>query len=1506
MCYNYIDEIGVTIMEDTFAKLLQFLDLDAHKEAITGKLVELTVDDKRREWFFNIELDQPLPIDLYKRFEDKLEQLPGMTSTCDYVRYEIEYKNMKKVDLVAYYKHVLARMQKKRPRYAALSDFAVENGRGSTLTIVCPKDGAYVEEMIYHIEQEMERIGLDVTIGIRYCERTPSIGERIEQLDEQELLDAEREHTKNGTARHYTHYGERTVKKVSHRIADIPIDEDALTRYKSMHHKADFAIEGSVINIEERQLKQETILFTFVLSDDDDSIYVKKFVREKDEAAFLRKTQKHMMMKVQGTANYDPFIDEVIMTAITIERTQDVVTREQRVDNAEVKRVELHLHSKMSTLDGIDHIESYVSAAKRFKHHAIALTDKFGVQAFPEFAKAVKNSPLKPIFGAEFNYIDEDDTVMVRHCPSGKLSEATYTVFDIETTGLSVHSAHIIEISAIKINDHQIIDRFNRFVKPPEALSDFTKAFTGIQESDVANADTIDKVMIDFKAFFENTVLVAHNADFDMGFVHETLKRLDAYDEPLPSVDTLQIARRLYGDVLKRFNLKAVAKYFKVDWKHTSKAHGKYVHRAEHDTDATAQVFLAMLDDLRRRGIETFAHLIDVPASVKGHRLYANEIPRTIIVLVKNAVGLKNLYKLISLANTKYFFKHPVLPKKVLDQHREGLLVGSGAMQSAFFETALNESVERLEKKAQTFDFLEVQPKEDLLYLEKNYDNVEPLIEATIQRIIKTGEKLNIPVVAVGDVYHVEKQSVKYRDIYVRTPVVGGGLHPLSHVETIPSQYFRTTEEMLDSFDFLDEATRNRVVIDNTIMIADQIEKVSLFPKELFAPTDDFLAREGIPSVEKKMLGMVESKAKALYGESMHQLVKDRLEKELKSITENKFSTVYYISHLLVKKSLDEGYLVGSRGSVGSSLVATLMNITEVNPLPPHYVCPKCYFSSFKMSPEEKALYGIRGEEKGLQVHLENVSSGFDLKKVNCPSCDYPLRRDGHDIPFETFLGFKGDKVPDIDLNFSGDYQPEVHEYIRSLFGKSRAFRAGTISTVADKTAFGYVKGYLEKKDLTLRKAEIERRAKVIAGVKRSTGQHPGGIVVVPDYKEIYDVTPVQYPADATDSKWMTTHFDYHAFEENLFKLDVLGHDDPTMIRHLMDYVKKDPLNFPFKNAEDIPVDDSEVYKLLSGTEVIGLKPSDIQSEVASYGVPEMGTSFVRGMLKASRPKTFADIVKISGLSHGTDVWLNNAEALVTGKHKEFDQVPFKDVIGCRDDIMVYLIQNGLKSEIAFEISEFIRKGKASTQPDDWEGYKIIMRKHNIPEWYIWSAGQIKYMFPKAHATAYVMMALRIAWFKVYRPIYFYSAYFSKRARDFDLITMQGGEYAIENRMQEIKDAGNRASDVEKRLYTVLEVALEMVKRGFRFEPVDIMRSEARDFVITQNNDALRLPFIALDGLGMKVAESIINARNEKAFTSREDIKARTGLSTTLFDKLDALDAFGDLPESGQMNLFDF
>ncbi len=1482
-------------MNGNFIKLLEQLELEQKKDTYQGTLKDIIVNKADHSWFFDIELQRPLDIEDFKELKEKIEGLSSKVRGVNNVTFNIVYKENDFSLLPDYYDVVLKKLSEKKPRFSSILDFDIDviNNR---IEVLCPKDGTFVSDLLYEVKAELLKIGFDVRLATRISKEKPLIKDRIDKQDKAFMNEVRQKVETAPMEKVFINYNNNVVRGVKNKISDVPKTESELIEYKSMNDNAFFSIEGEITKLEDRKINATTELYTYIVSDEEDSIYVKKFVKDPVERKFHKAAKIGMLIKLKGVAQYDQFADEVTLTANVIERTDKVIPKDMRKDLAKQKRVELHVHSKMSTLDGINSVSEYVETAKRWGHTAIAITDHGNVQSFPEFYKATKNENIKPIYGAEFTFIDEKDIAVCQNPVDIALDEAVYTVFDIETTGLSVNFDKIIEIAAIKVKNGQIIDEYTTYVNPERPISTLTTNITSIKNSDVAMAPKIEEVIHDFKDFFKGTIMVAHNAHFDMGFIINEMKKNQIYDGDMTVIDTLQFARHCYAHVLKRFNLKAVAKYFKVQLiQH---------HRAIYDTRATSDIFISMIRDIRKQGIVNINELNRLSEKGMG---YKHAISKHVNLLVKNETGLKNLYKITSIANTKNFFRGARLLRSVLDKHREGLLVGSGCMNSAFFEVVLNKSYEEAKERASYFDYLEIQPLEDFDHLSEEMDDYKTAITETIHNIIKIGKELNIPVIATGDVHHILKQDKIYRDIYVQTPVVGGGRHPLARYSDIPSQYFRTTEEMLSEFEFLGEELSHEVVVSNPNTIADMIEEVSAFKPTLYAPTDDFLALEGIPSIQNKLIKMVADRSKEIYGTTVPQIVQDRINKEVKSITENHFSTVYYISHLLVKKSLDEGYLVGSRGSVGSSLVATLMDITEVNPMSPHYVCPRCNFSSFKMTEQEKIKYGIKDEEIKLQSLLDKVESGFDLPTENCPVCAAEMNKDGHAIPFETFLGFKGDKVPDIDLNFSGDYQPVVHEYIRTIFGKERTFRAGTISTVAEKTAFGYVRGFLEKKNQTMRKAEIERRASMITGVKRSTGQHPGGIVVVPNYKEIYDVTPVQFPADDIESNWRTTHFDYHSFEDNLFKLDVLGHDDPTMIRYLMDYVKENPIDFPFAEATEIPLDDPNVYKLLNSTDIIGVKPEDIYgSKVASFGIPEMGTRFVREMLTDSRPSTFADVVKISGLSHGTDVWLNNAKSLVTGSNKKYGHIPFQQVIGCRDDIMVYLINGGMKHDTAFEISEFIRRGKAAKNPESWEGFKMIMRQHNIPEWYIWSCGKIKYMFPKAHATAYVMMAMRIAWFKLYKPILFYSAYFSKRASDFDVFAFKGGEYGIRKKMEEIRDKGKAATDTENRLYVVLELALEMILRGFKFKPITVEKSAARNFVIDDDGTSLLMPFIVVDGLGLKVAESIVAAREETPFKSKDDVMERTQISKTLFTKFEMLDAFGSLPDNSQMNLFEF
>ena len=1266
----------------------------------------------------------------------------------------------------------------------------------------------------------------------------------------------------------------------------------------------DVVMEGYIFDSELRDIKtkdgREFTIFEAKFTDYSDSMYISMFVRGDEMRAHIPKIiGKGNWVRVSGKVKYDDFKKEVTMSIEGAQLIDAPETVAPRMDESNEKRVELHLHTKMSAMDGVTHIDDYIATAAKWGHKAIALTDHGVVQAIPEAFKAAKKHGVKMIYGLEANFV-EDQPLIAWNDAEVDLATATYIVYDVETTGFSTKYDDVIEIAAVKVRRGAIVDEFSEFINPHRKLSALTTRLTGIEQSDVDSAPDVEPVMRRFHEWIEDSVLVAHNADFDMGHLEANFEKLGLPKPTNPVIDTLTLARVMYHAELgifwnvitdekmdirfkkkmKTFNLKALARFFDVELTQH--------HRAIYDARATGEAFVGMLTDIARMGIKTHHELNKLTVNSGGYKL---AIPSHITLLATNEAGLKNLYKIVSTSLTDDLFGVPRVRRSIVEAHREGILVGSSCVNGEVFRAALEKPHHVLEERVKFYDYLEVQPPDVYGHLEMtNGAEQREYVFNAIKDIIQVGHEQGKIVVATGDVHHLNPDDRVYRRIYTKTPAVGGGRHPLNRPEItdIPSMHLRTTEEMLADFAWLEEELAYEIVVTNTNKIADMVEEVSVFKSGLHAPRDDFMIDEGIPSIKEKFEQMVYGRAHELYGNPLPEYVERRIDKELKSIIGNNFAVIYYISHLLVKKSLDNGYLVGSRGSIGSSFAATMVDITEVNPLSPHYLCGECCFSTFKMNDEEKKDYGVREIEKELQLILDVSESGFDLPDQTCPVCSAKLKKDGHDIPFETFLGFKGDKVPDIDLNFSGEYQGQAHLYCRELFGMDNAFKAGTIATVAAKTAFGFVRGFLESENKTMRNAEIERLAMNCEGVRRSTGQHPGGIIVVPDFMDIYDITPIQYPADDRSAAWRTTHFDYHAFDENLLKLDILGHDDPTMIRTLQD-------SSGIKQTE-IPVDDPLVYELFNSTKSIGVTPEEIKTEVATYGVPEMGTFFVRAMLKETRPKSFAELVKISGLSHGTDVWTNNAQDLVNGTLEDYPQkVEFKEVIGCRDDIMVYLMYGGLEPALAFEIMEFVRKGLPSKVPDKWSGYVESMKAAGIPDWYIWSCGQIKYMFPKAHATAYVLMAVRIAWFKVHMPIHFYAAYFSKRASAFDIELMVQGADAIAYKIDEINGKGFDASPKEKSLVTTLELALEMTRRGMSFKLPDLHNSQATDFVITEDEKSLIAPFGALDGLGEAVAEAIVSERSEKEFTSVMEFKKRTKTNGTTLETLIGMEFFGNM-----------
>ncbi|MGD9909108.1 MAG: PolC-type DNA polymerase III [Candidatus Izemoplasmatales bacterium] len=1489
-------------MKEEMQKLLNLIKCEDQTVLDYGDISSIEVDEVTNTWHFSFAFEKPVPVLRYRYFMNLLHQLPSIVDSVHHVEYDVKYEIISDEDYIEYYDYSVDLMIEEDKRMMPLKDYDVDYKDG-VISILVPFGAKSASMFRTDIEREMKRNGFSISVEIQMDEASKPIQEEIEKAN-RTFVQSNQSVLNVKEIKYEQLYEDKPVGNDFFAIGELPLSEMDLEEYKAKNgNKAMFTLRGTIVSIDIREQRNGSQA-NIIITDGTDSITVKKRLPSMEEKGFVANLKEGYGLLVSGYAQFDNFYGEVSINALSLAKSTAVLPKNTREDLASEKRVELHTHTKMSALDGVPTVDEYVERALAWGHKAIAITDHGSCQSFPEFAHAVKGKDIKPIYGLELVYVNDEEIHVTNGTYEKLLGDATFTVFDIETTGLSVIYDTMIEIGAVKIKNGAIIGEFQSFINPNKEINAFTTELTGITNSMVRTAPYIDEVLRKFYDFSKDTILVAHNAEFDLGHLYQNYQALSISNVVQPSIDTLVLAKVLYPG-RSRYGLDALCKFLKVPLTDH--------HRAINDAKATTEVFLHMLKKLKKDSVTRFYELNQI---IPHSESYKYPYPKHINLLVKKHEGLKNLYKILSLALTDYYDRDGKIIKTELDRYRKGILVSTGCRNSDFFETAMNKSREDLKKAAKYYDFIEVQPPSTFSYMAYQMPNWKYVIEDVIKRIVEVAKELNIVVCATSDAHHLDPEDKIYREIMINTPLVGGGgFHKLYGESEKPSEYFKTTEEMLSEFQFLGEELAYEIVVKNTNLIADSIDDFPLFPDELFAPTDEFLAEQGVPSIKVKVENMVRERASKLYGNPLPFIVKKRLDKELDSIIKHQFSTVYYISHLLVKKSLDDGYLVGSRGSVGSSLVATFMDITEVNPLPPHYVCPKCHFSAFKKTEEEKQQYPSSEFEQVHQKLLDRTDCGWDLPDEVCPICNTPLKKDGHDIPFETFLGFKGDKVPDIDLNFSGDYQGQVHEYIRKLFGHNYAFRAGTIGTCAAKTAYGMVRDYYEKLNeslrnegkpsIPIRRAEMERLAKGIEGSKRTSGQHPGGIVVVPNIKEIYDVTPIQYPGDSTDTTWKTTHYDYHSFESNLFKLDVLGHDDPTMIRYLMDLVKKEPLDFPFSDPKDIPVDDKAVYKLLSGTEAIGLSPEDIMSDVASYGIPEFGTNFVRGMLRDSRPGTFSELVKISGLSHGTDVWSGNAQDLVTGRRREFGRVDFKDIIGCRDDIMVDLIDYGMNPTLSFEIMEFVRKGKAPGNPDKWAQYADLMRSSNVPEWYIWACSKIKYMFPKAHATAYVLMAMRIAWFKLYRPIYFYSAYFSKRASIFDVEAFMEGEVGIKRKLDEINDKGNDASEREKNLVTVLEIALEMVKRGFRFEPIDIMKSEATDFTITEDHQGLLLPFIVIDSLGTNVASSIIEARDEKPFISKQDIKTRTKLSTTLFERLEGLGTFEGMINENQLSLFD-
>ena len=1219
---------------------------------------------------------------------------------------------------------------------------------------------------------------------------------------------------------------------------------------------------GKVISTDTREIRNEKTIFSFAVTDFTDSIKVKMFLRNEQLPEILGEMKKGAFLKIKGVTSLDSFERELTIASVAgVKKIPDFTV--SRKDTSPEKRVELHCHTKMSDMDGVSDVNDIVGCAHKWGHKAIAITDHGVVQAFPEanhyIERLDKEDPFKVIYGVEA-YLVDDLTDIVVHAKEQTL-EDSFVVFDIETTGFSSVADKIIEIGAVKVEKGIIVDKFSTFVNPEVPIPFEITNLTGITDEMVMESSKIDVILPKFLDFVGDSVLVAHNAGFDVGFIEQNCKVL-GLNRKYTYLDTVALARVLLP-TLAKYKLNIVAKALGISLENH--------HRAVDDAGATAEIFVKFIEMLKERDIFTLKEVNQFgetnPDAIKKMPTYHA------IILAKNDVGRVNLYRLISMSHLTYYARRPRIPKSEFLRHREGLIIGSACEAGELYQAIIgHKSEEAIARLVNFYDYLEIQPLGNNQFMIDSEKHEEIRSEEDLKninrKIVKLGEEFNKPVVATCDVHFLNPDD----EVYRRIIMAGKGFADADNQAPL---YLRTTEEMLEEFSYLGSKKAYEVVVTNTNLIADMVEKISPVRPDKCPPV--------IEDSDKTLREICYSTAHSMYGENLPEVVVERLERELNSIISNGFAVMYIIAQKLVWKSVEDGYLVGSRGSVGSSFVATMAGITEVNPLSPHYYCKKCHYSDFE-SPEVRKYAG---------------GCGWDMPDKACPNCGEPLVKDGFDIPFETFLGFKGNKEPDIDLNFSGDYQSNAHKYTEVIFGDGQTYRAGTIGTLADKTAYGYVKNYYEERGMGKRGCEIERLSVGCTGVRRSTGQHPGGIIVLPIGQDINSFTPVQHPANDMTTDIVTTHFDYHSIDHNLLKLDILGHDDPTMIKMLEELVEQ--LTGEKFVATDIKLDDPGVMQLFADTSSLGITPDDIGGiPVGCLGIPEFGTDFVIQMVVDTKPKTLSDLIRISGLSHGTDVWLNNAQTLI-----QEGKATISTAICTRDDIMTFLINSGMESERSFKIMEAVRKGTvAKGKCGNWDEWKEDMLAHGIPDWYVWSCEQIKYMFPKAHAAAYVMMAYRIAYCKVYYPLAYYAAYFSIRASAFSYELMCQGKEKLEFYIRDYKKRSDSLSNKEQDTLKDMKLVQEMYARGFEFLPIDIYKSQATKFQIVDGK--LLPPFSSIDGMGEKAADAVEMAAKNGPFLSKDDFRQRTKVSKTVIDLMADLGVLGDMPESNQLSLFDF
>ena len=1502
-------------MDIQLEKLLKRINLEnIYLDNFNNAKIEKVVIDKHTNYFtFFLKLDNILPYKVYSSLEEKLT-----SAVHDKIKIEIKSDTTDYSKINEYWYPLIEKISLGSTRYNSLKDRKLETNNVEVILTVYNK----IEELnMENIEQKLikrfKQYGfnnIDFKINLTKVEDN----ELLKKIEEEKNVPTNLTYTKKVEPKEIVQEEKKSYFK--------PKKSSEITKIKDVIYEVEnINIEAKIFNIDIYEAKSGYKIITLKVTDGTDSMYAKLFTKDDDEFARIKDLLKNgSWYQFYGKVSMDKYANELVfMTRYKDITKVEGVSDTERMDNAEYKRVELHAHTMMSQMDGVIDEVKLVKTAMKWGHSAIAITDHDGCQAFPHVFNEVtsynkkleapykdkikeleakleenkENAELsetltkeieetkeslkklkrfKALYGTELEMSDDNLDVVVNPTEDD-LQGATYVIFDTETTGFNPGlNDQMIEIGAVKMKNGAVLENFDELINPGVLIDSEITNLTGITNAMVKNCPNEEEVTKKFKEWIGDLPLVAHNAKFDKNMLEMAYHKYNLGPLKNTILDTLQISRLINKD-LKRHNLTALTKNYGItfeenDGTDTTKHH----HRADYDAEFTGYVFFKMLAQLDKTDIKTFKDLANLPTELETN-MYNREVH--INMIARNRNGLKNMFKIISYASTKYLVKSARIPKHIVKSLREDILLGSGCYNGEIFQTALTRCDDDLKKVMEFYDYIEVQPPSNYEFLVARHDiNSKEEVLFALNKIIRCAKEMNKIIVATSDAHTLNKEDKIYREIIVNQNVPGKGRHPLSRYlnlegyMTIPDQYLRTTDEMLEEFNFLPDDLAKEIVITNTNKIPELCEII-----EVIIDTGGRPFAPKIENSEQTVKDLVYGKAKSWYGDPLPQNIEERIEQELKGILGGHFDVIYLIAQKLVKHSNDEGFIVGSRGSVGSSFVATMMGITEVNPLPAHYRCPNCKYSIFE-SDEGNSLGAT-------------YSSGFDLPDKMCPKCGTRMTKDGQDMPFATFLGFNADKVPDIDLNFSDLNQASAHNYTKVLFGEDNVYRAGTIGTVAEKTAFGYVKGFCEDRNITMRSAEIERIAEGCTGVKRTTGQHPGGIVVIPGYMDVFDFTPFQYPADDPTSAWRTTHFDYHAIDQDVLKLDILGHTDPTQLRMIQELTGDD--------ITQVPLDDKETMAIFLSPEPLGVTKEQIMNETGTLGIPEFGTPFTISMLVDTKPKTFAELIKISGLSHGTDVWLGNAQELIRSK-----TVEFKDVIGCRDDIMVYLMYNGLEPLKAFKIMEFVRKGKATKDPETWKKHVETMKQAGIEDWFIESCHKIKYMFPKAHAAAYVISAFRIAYYKVHFPAIYYCTYFSTRFDDFDINVMIKGYNSIKNKIIEINNKGYDATNKESSILETLKLALEATARGITFGNLDLIKSDAKNFIIDEDGTTLIPPFRSIDGLGGVVADNICQEAKKKPFISIEEFQKRCKVSTTLVDKMKAMNLFGDLPETSQLSLF--